>query len=202
MSDETVAYWSGPAGDAYTARNPVTTEAIELRRRLWAKIAPAASNTVLEVGANVGLHLRAIQALAPHVRLSAVEPNDSARNTLIADGIVPPERAYAHLADVSETFDLVLTAGCLIHVPPDCLLDFCRAIHRCSHRWIVAIEYFSKEPREVIYRGESGKLWTRDYGAFWLDNFPDLKPVDNGFAWSRNSGLDDLTWWLLSKKDA
>ena len=200
MSDETVAFWAGPAGDAYSLRNPVTVEAVEWRRRLWAKIAPGAVNTVLEVGANVGLHLRAIQALAPHVTLSAVEPNDSARKTLIADGIVPPERTYASISEVSETFDLVYTAGVLIHVPPDCLLDFCRAIHRRSLRWVVAIEYFSKEPREIVYRGESGRLWTRDYGGFWLDNFPDLKPVDNGFAWSRTSGLDDVTWVLLSKQ--
>ena len=50
-----------------------------------------------------------------------------------------------------------------------------------------------------MYRGEEGLLFKRDFGAFWLENFPDLKPVSFGFSWKPLSGLDNMNWWVFEK---
>jgi pseudaminic acid biosynthesis-associated methylase len=203
---EALAYWRGPAGDAYAERNPVTSEAIEARRKLWCEITnhmlPDHPRSVLEVGANVGLHLRGLKAhLHVGVKYVAVEPNIAASLVLVTDGVVDKRNCLRDIEDMVERVDLVYTAGCLIHINPDDLLDFCRDIHDAANRWIVAIEYFSKKPEEIEYRGEMGRLWKRDWGSFYLDNFPDLHPIACGFAWHVTCPtIDDCTWWLLEKR--
>ena len=198
----TLSYWQGEAGDAYTERNPISPGILASRAHLWRKILSHLSpkpESILEVGANVGINLLALRKLIP-AALCAVEPNATARARLEEDGAVD----YPPLANITEyrakPADLVFTSGVLIHIQPDELLQACKEIHRVSREWIVAIEYFSAEPRMVPYRGENDRLWTRDFGAFYLDNFPDLKPVACGFAWKRMTGLDDLTWVVLRKE--
>jgi hypothetical protein len=51
----------------------------------------------------------------------------------------------------------------------------------------------------IPYRGHEGLLFKRDFGGMWLDLFPKIDPVANGFFWSRTTGLDDLNWWLFRK---
>ena len=72
-------------------------------------------------------------------------------------------------------------------------------MYRVSNRYIVCIEYFSDKPEEIEYRGQSGMLWKRDFGSFWMEQHPDLKLLDYGFFWRRATGLDNLTWWLWEK---
>ena len=98
-----------------------------------------------------------------------------------------------------ESFDLVFTSGVLIHIHPDNLLSSCSEIHRVTRRYIVCIEYFSDKPEEIHYRGHDELLFKRDFGSFWLDNFPDLETRDYGFAWKRVTGLDNPTWWVFEK---
>lgn len=206
MSDA-VDFWMGDFGTTYTERNPATDHEIRARVALWAEIlrhiAPEKPRKILEVGANVGTNLRALRSLSG-AYLYATEPNEQARRELIesevaiAGGVVDSIASSINFCD--EIAELVFTSGVLIHVPPDDLLASCREIYRCSSRWIVAIEYFSAEPREVPYRGHAGKLWTRDFGAFYLDHFPDLNPIACGFAWRRLSGLDNLTWHIFEKR--
>jgi pseudaminic acid biosynthesis-associated methylase len=178
---DTVAWWRSDFGNEYTERNAITPERVERQARLWSSILgpllPELPRSVMEVGANVGINLAALRSHLSGARFFAVEPNDLARGTLIDSGIVDELDAYSGLDDAIGTVDLIFTCGVLIHIPPDELLGFCRRIHDHAGRWIVAIEYFSKEPREVPYRGHAGKLFTRDFGSFYLDNFPDLKPV-------------------------
>ena len=71
--------------------------------------------------------------------------------------------------------------------------------YRVTRRYIVCIEYFSDKPEEIPYRGHDGVLFKRDFGGFWIDNFPDLETRDYGFVWKRVTGLDNLTWWVFEK---
>lgn len=207
-----VDYWKGEAGDAYIERNELTAEMLTARMHLWAEILQYVKPwpiSILEVGANIGINLRAMQKLLPsrppfgEREYYAVEPNDAARWRLEEDGIVPSTNAHADDAtfiSFPDGFaDLVFTSGVLIHIPMSELRIACSEIHRCSRKWIVAIEYFSADLRMVPYRGEDDRLWARDFGAFYLDNFPDLEPVACGFAWKRLTGLDNLTYWILRK---
>jgi spore coat polysaccharide biosynthesis protein SpsF len=202
-----VEFWRGEFGDEYIDRNAATSEQIHARIALWAEIlshtisAPPA--TILEVGANIGINLRALRVLSS-ARCLAVEPNEKARSILVRDGVVAAGDACGGLASAIDlpdgVADFVFTAGVLIHVHPDYLLPSLKEIHRCAGRWVGCIEYFSDKPEMISYRGHQDRLFKRDFGALWLDTFPNLRIVAYGFAWKRVTGLDNLTWWLFEKR--
>jgi ubiquinone/menaquinone biosynthesis C-methylase UbiE len=102
------------------------------------------------------------------------------------------------LAD--ESIDLVFTAGVLIHIHPNDLLKAMSEIVRVSKRYVLCMEYFSHQPEEILYRGQKGLLFKRDFGSFYLDNFPQLKCLNYGFLWKKEFPIfDDMTWWLFEK---
>ncbi len=199
-------FWRGEFGDAYVERNLASSEVIQARLALWSEIlshtisAPPAS--ILEVGANLGVNLRALRLLSSARRL-AVEPNEKARRLLVQEGVVAAADAQDGLASEIDfpdgVADLGFTSGVLIHINPDQLPGSLKEIHRCSKRWIACIEYFSDKPETIPYRGHDDRLFKRDFGALWLDTFSDLRVVAYGFAWKRVTGLDNLTWWLFEK---
>lgn len=199
--------WRSEFGDAYAARNAPTEAMIEVRVGIWRRLLESLTDdppaSILEVGANVGLNLRALDKLTK-ATLHGLEPNPKARVALAADGVVAPERvidgtaAAIPLADAH--VDLVFTSGVLIHIAPDDLLAACREIHRVARKYILSIEYFSARPEQLEYRGHKNLLFKRDFGNFWLDNFDDLRVGDYGFFWKPVTGLDNLTWWLFQKR--
>lgn len=200
MPGDAAAWWAGDAGNEYTERNATGTEAA--RDSLWVEIllhVHPLPKSILEVGANIGLNLHAIRKHAGQ-RWDGVEPNPNARVELRRAGFGDIDGTAQRIPVAERSYSLVFTCGVLIHIPPTDLLQVCAEIHRASKRHIVCIEYFSAEPRMVPYRGDENRLWTRDFGSFWLDNF-DVEPVVCGFAWKRLTGLDNLTWWVFRKRD-
>lgn len=197
-------HWRGEFGDAYTARSPAGRERIDQAAKFWDMIFRKIEKpqSILEVGANVGANLMAIRGLSDAI-LYAVEPNDRARSILEESNIVSPENIRAASAQelpfISNSIDLVFTAGVLIHIAPNDLLGACSEIHRCSRRYILCSEYFSDQPEQKSYRGHNG-LFLRDFGSYYLDNFSDLDLVDYGFLWRRTTGIDNQTWWLFRKQ--
>ena len=201
-----IAFWRGAFGSEYIERNSATEARVRALIPLWSRILAhtisSPPRSILEVGPNIGLNLRALRFLS-EAKIYAVEPNDRAREILVRDGVIEP----AHLrsgAALSIDFpngvaDFAFTSGVLIHIHPDDLLASCREIYRCSERWIACIEYFSDTPEHVHYRGHNEMLFKRDFGGFWLDNFPDLRAVSYGFIWKRATGLDNCNWWLFQK---
>lgn len=198
--------WRGEFGDAYIDRNSLTDSRLAALTVLWSQVLRgtigAPPRSILEVGANIGLNLRALRRLTD-AEFYGVEPNQRARDVLVEDGVVESSRALAGvsasigLADA--TVDLVFTSGVLIHIHPDDLLASCREIHRVARRYIACVEYFSDTPVEIPYRGRSEALFKRDFGGFYLEHFPRLRVLDYGFAWKPLTGLDNLTWWLFEK---
>jgi pseudaminic acid biosynthesis-associated methylase len=97
-------------------------------------------------------------------------------------------------------FDVTMTRGLLIHIPPEDLPAAYEALYEHSKRWIIIAEYYSPTPREIDYRGEKGKLWARDFAGDMLSRWPGLKLVDYGFVSRRDANpQDDINWWLLEK---
>jgi pseudaminic acid biosynthesis-associated methylase len=204
--NDQLKFWQGQFGDTYADRNVADAETLGQRTAMWTRILATMSpppESILEVGANVGLNLRALSELLP-AELTAVEPNEKARNILAKSGALPVDRIHdassTNLPIDDESVELAFTSGVLIHIAPDDLLPSCREMHRVSSRYIACAEYFNPTPVEIEYRGHSGVLFKRDFGAFWLDNFADLELVDYGFFWKRATGLDDLTWWVFRKR--
>lgn len=198
--------WKGEFGDEYIDRNQPTTAAIRSRVRAYATIldhigsAPLAS--ILECGANLGLNLRALRRLVG-AELFAIEPNERAGKIAVDDGVLPAANmrnaTLESLPFEDDSIDLVFTSGVLIHVPPEQLDRAYQEMHRVARRFVLSLEYFSKSPETIRYRGHSELLFKRDFGAKWLELFPDIEPVAQGFFWEKTTGLDDITWWLFRK---
>jgi pseudaminic acid biosynthesis-associated methylase len=202
--------WSGGFGADYVSRNQATAEAIEQRRKAFSVIfehlqGPAAPQSILEAGSNIGINIHALAQLTNAV-LHAVEPNQTALDTLIASGILPPERALQgnlqNLPFDDSAIDLVFTSGVLIHVPDDTLDQAVTEILRVSRRYVLTLEYFSPKPQTIPYHGHEDFLFKRDYGGLFLDACPTLEYVADGFFWKRVTGLDNLNWWLFRKPQA
>lgn len=188
--------WTGAFGDDYTKRQMDTHEA---RRYIWGEILPFSSGSILEVGANVGANLAAIESLGDFT-LFATEPNKQAFQQLISKGICATDNVADNLESYTDGMvDLVFTSGVLIHIPPEKLKASLSEIHRVAKRYIIAAEYFAPSEEMIPYRGHDNALWRRDYGSLYLDQFPDLRCISCTFAWKRTTGLDNLTIWVFEK---
>ncbi|WP_339914019.1 pseudaminic acid biosynthesis-associated methylase [uncultured Brevundimonas sp.] len=203
--------WAGSFGDAYTVRCAVSDGAVDGRVRVLetalAALGADRPRSLLEVGSNLGLNLRALpKVLGAEAELWAVEPNASARARVIEDHVLPANRmleGFGHSVPLADgAVELAMTSGVLIHVDPTLLEATMREIHRVASKYILCIEYFSSTPETITYRGEEGLLFKRDFGGLYLDTFPDLELVDYGFFWKRMTVMDDSTWWLFRKTDA
>lgn len=203
--------WTGEFGDEYTQRN-ASNDLVPQRTQLWANILrtipEGGLSSICEIGAGTGQNLDALSRLT-RAGLIGIEPNESARRdcSVVRDpspryppciSILDGTAQNTHLSDGA--VDLAFTCGVLIHIPPDELGEACDEIYRISSRYIVCAEYFSDQPQSKQYRGCDNLLFTRDFGSYWLDRYPDLTVMDYGFAWKRMTGLDNINWTLFSKR--
>lgn len=205
-SNKQESLWRGEFGDHYTDRNAVSDRHLSSLTKQWAQILRstdgAPPQSFAEVGANIGLNLRALRRLT-QANFTAIEPNAKARQRLIDDQVVPASNVHDGLCSAlplaDGSVDLSFTSGVLIHIHPDQLLASVREIYRVSRRYIVCIEYFADKPSELLYREHTEALFKRDFGGYFMDQFPDLRLLDYGFSWKRQTGLDNLTWWIFEK---
>jgi pseudaminic acid biosynthesis-associated methylase len=190
--DPRLETWKGAFGDEYIKRNRYEPWKLEPGTHGYNRMLGNIDvGSVLEVGCNIGLNLRYLRsALGPDVAIHAVEPN-----THHGDGFSLPMEANA--------IDLVFTSGVLIHIAPEDLPAMTSEIVRVASRYVLCIEYFSREPVGIRYRDHDGLLFKRDFGSFYLDNYPELSIVDHGFFWKRAlPTFDDMNWWLFAKNAA
>jgi pseudaminic acid biosynthesis-associated methylase len=195
MSD-TVEFWKGEFGDSYTERNRVDWK---LRIPFWeSAVQFCQPATVLEVGANAGWNLRAIQQCSPGTELFGVDVNAKAVEESRQAGFEVQHTDARGILGYHDpgSIDLVFTAGVLIHVEPQELASVMSTIIAVSGRYVIAIEYDSEETEEVEYRGHKGKLWKRPYGKLY--EALGLKLLSYGDA----GGFDACTYYLLEKGGA
>lgn len=205
--------WMGEFGDDYTDRNASDDVNITQREAFFAQLFSTLPvnpldmpKSVLEIGANIGSNLKAIDNLYKNhdqnIQLFGLEPNKKANKILKTQGIrnfTNVQGAAQSIAALDSSFDIVFTCGVLIHIHPDTLYEAMSEIYRVSKKYIICAEYFSPEPRSRKYRGQDGLLWTRDFGEEWLKNFKGLRCTGYGFAWKRMTGMDNITWWNFQK---
>lgn len=196
-------FWAGEFGTDYASRN-VGDRLIASNRHLFSRIfsRTPAVESVLELGANIGLNLRAIRSLLPAAELDAVEINEAAAAELARWG-----EARVHHQSILEfeplrQWDMALIKGVLIHIDPDQLPKAYDLLHAASRKFICICEYYNPTPVAVTYRGHGERLFKRDFAGEVLDRFPDLELMDYGFVYHRAPvfPLDDITWFLLAKK--
>lgn len=199
---EQEAFWAGEFGNNYIDRNN-NAELIAARLALFSRIFQATNsiNSVIEFGANIGINLQAIKSLLPNANLSAIEINASAVNELKKKQDLKVYHSSILEFEADKTREFVFIKGVLIHINPDKLQAVYEKLYQTSNRYICLAEYYSPAPVEIDYRGHSEKLFKRDFAGEILDKYADLKLVDYGFVYHRDSHFaqDDLNWFLLEK---
>ena len=196
-------FWEGNFGDEYASRN-LGNEWIASNSALFSKILSSTKNvsSILELGSNTGLNIKALRHLRPDADLSAVEINENAVNELKNWGGAN-EVFHQSILDFepSNTWDLVFTKGVLIHINPSELNKVYELMYSASNRYIVVSEYFNPSPVTIEYRGHLDRLFKRDFAGELLDKYPDLSLVNYGFVYHRDNYFpqDDATWFLLEK---
>jgi pseudaminic acid biosynthesis-associated methylase len=200
-STEQEEFWAGAFGADYARRNR-DESTLASYSAMWSRILSrtARIETVLELGCNIGLNLRALAVLLPGVRLHAVEINPDAAKEARTTGADVVEGSILEFKP-SRTWDLVLIAGVLIHVDPARLVEVYDLLHSASSRYICLAEYYNPEPIGVPYRGHRDRLFKRDFAGELLDRHGDLRLLDYGFVYHRDPVFpqDDTTWFLLEK---
>jgi pseudaminic acid biosynthesis-associated methylase len=173
-------FWCGDFGKEYTDRNPQNLQEWD---RLYLEhygITRTEMNQefvgfldresrILEVGCNIGNQLLGLQRMSfenlygIELQAYAVEKAKSTtKNINIIQGSafdIPFRNGY---------FDLVYTAGVLIHIAPTDLHQVMAEMVRCTKRYIWGFEYYSSEPKEINYRGNKGVLWKMDYAEEFM----------------------------------
>ena len=71
-----------------------------------------------------------------------------------------------------------------------------------SKKYIAIVEYYNPSPVDIVYRGQTGQLFKRDFAGEIMDRFSDVHLVDYGFVYHRDAHFpaDDLNWFLLEKR--
>jgi pseudaminic acid biosynthesis-associated methylase len=200
---EQESFWEGSFGDAYIDRNPDArglAGSIALFARILARTPEVGS--VLELGANIGINLKALHALLPGASLSAVEINAKAVSVLRQQPYVDVRHQSILEFIPDRQWDLVFTAGVLIHLNPEALPAVYDLMVRASTRYVLVAEYYNPQPVEVPYRGHAGRLFKRDFAGELMAAHPDLQLIDYGFVYHADPHfpLDDLNWFLMEKQ--
>ncbi|WP_248799529.1 pseudaminic acid biosynthesis-associated methylase [Pseudomonas sp. MWU13-2105] len=196
-------FWRGDFGDQYVARNQGKS-LIAANLALFAKALARTDHieSLLELGTNTGNNLQALHRLLPGCALQGVEINASAHAQ--AQALEIADIWLGSLFDFprERTWQLTLSKGVLIHLAPKLLPAAYEQLYELSHRYILICEYYSPVPVEVTYRGNSGKLFKRDFAGEMLERYPDLQLLDYGFSYHRDRQFptDDINWFLLEKR--
>ena len=199
------SFWAGSFGTEYIGRN-ASNQILASNLNFFTKALKQAGkiSSCLELGANIGMNLRALQLLYPGIELKGVEINSDAAK-LLGDLIGENNVYKGSIFDYSltDTADLCLIKGVLIHINPEMLNAVYEKLYQASHRFVLVCEYYNPSPVEIPYRGHADRLFKRDFAGELLDKYSDLILVDYGFAYRRDPAFpqDDITWFLMEKKD-
>lgn len=194
-------FWAGEFGDAYISRNE-SEILLASNIALFAEVLSSLDNvpsSIMEIGANIGMNIKAMQKLLPNTTFTGVEINKQACEILSKTGC---EVIHNSIIDAvsPKRFDLVFSKGVLIHLKPDQLVPTYKKMYNWSKRFILIAEYYSPTPVSILYRGNRDRLFKRDFAGEFLDLFPDVVLRDYGFAYHRGKyPQDDINWFLLEK---
>ena len=194
-------FWAGEFGDSYISRNEsekLLASNIALFADIFSSLDKVPSS-FMEIGANIGMNIKAIQNLAPGAQFTGIEINKQACEILAGTGCEVIESSIID-AVTTKKFNLVFSKGVMIHLMPDQLVPTYKKMYEWSNRFILIAEYYNPTPITIPYRGNSDRLFKRDFAGDFLDLFPDVVLRDYGFAYHRGTyPQDDINWFLLEK---
>ena len=195
-------FWKNEYAKSYIEKNQEFDK--EKGIEAWKKMLSQAKavTSILECGCNIGRNIEFLEQVLPAAEKSIIEI--SAPAFKIVTGKHKIKNAFHGTISESkfkDNFDLVFTIGVLIHIHPDHLVENMQKIFQHSKKYILLGEYFNRTPVSVEYQGQKDRLFKRDFGKLFLENF-NVSLVDYGFLWGHvydQAGFDDITWWLFAK---
>lgn len=210
MTTEQEKFWQSDFGDEYSKRSNVSAEELD---RIYKKrfgfsqsemnrefLSNRDISTILEVGSNIGNQLL-ILTKGGYTNLTGIEINRDAvqeAKKRLPQAIIHEGSALS-LPFPDNSFDLVFTAGVLIHINPDDLPKVMGEIHRVSKHFIWGFEYFSDTHKEIEYRGNKNRLWKANFAKLYRNLFPDLVLAkEKKYKYSTDNNIDSM--FLLEKK--
>lgn len=196
-------FWAGEFGENYISRNQ-GPELLASNLAFFSKALAKANGlqSVIEFGANIGMNIKALKILFPNQDQFAIEINAKAADEL--ETIIPSSHVFRDsILEFSndKKFDLALIKGVLIHINPDELPKVYEKLYNSASRYILVCEYYNPSPVTIDYRGQTDRLFKRDFAGEILKAYPDLQLIDYGFAYrgDPNFPQDDITWFLMQK---
>jgi len=203
MFNEQEKFWQGRFGDFYTKRHSKKSEILSNIKFFKNILKDQKSiNSILELGCNIGLNLKALNHINNKYQLTGVDINKSAIAKLKKWCV-----AYTHNSDIKslkieKKFDLVFTKGVLIHINPKDIKKIYKKLYLYSKKYILLAEYYNPTPVSLAYRGYKKKLFKRDFAGDMLNMYKDLSLVKYGFYYHKDKQApqDDVNWFLLKKK--
>jgi len=196
-------FWAGEFGTKYIQRNK-SAQLMASNLSFFSKSLAKAGeiSQVIEFGSNIGMNLRALNLLYPEQKQYAVEINADAAKELesfLGKDNVFNESILGFNTGVKATLSLI--KGVLIHINPDSLDDVYSILYSSSKKYILMCEYYNPSPVQIDYRGNSDKLFKRDFAGEFMDKFKDVALIDYGFVYKRDPAFpqDDISWFLMEK---
>lgn len=205
FNSEQEQFWATTYAENYIRKNQEFDH--DLGAEAWSKMLANVDgdiDTFLECGCNIGRNIEQISRILPNAQPSIIEISKPAFDFVCSRYSLGNAFNGAILESSfdNDSFDLVFTMGVLIHINPEQLIDHLEKMFRYSSKYILIGEYFNRTPISIEYQGEKDKLFKRDFGKLFIENF-DVKLLDYGFFWGHiydSAGFDDVTWWLFEKK--
>jgi len=201
---EQESFWAGNFGVEYIERNK-SAEYLASNLNFFSKALARVGtpDSLIEFGPNIGMNLKAIKLLFPHIDLSAVEINEDAAK-ILEETISKESISQCSIFDFepSKKAEVSLIKGVLIHINSDMLDVVYSKLYAASKRYILVCEYYNPAPVTINYRGHDDRLFKRDFAGELMEKYSDLELVDYGFCYKRDPAFpqDDVTWFLLEKK--
>jgi len=202
--NEQQKFWANTYADEYIKKNSQFDweKGVAAWRLMLEKI--GSLNSILECGCNIGRNIDFLNEAQPKASKSIIEISQPAFEFVTnRHDLMHAFNGSIEDANFKEgSFELVFTIGVLIHIHPDNLLKNMERMYKASSKYILMGEYFNRTPVMLGYQGQKDKLFKRDFGKLFIENFP-VELLDYGFLWGHlydNAGFDDITWWLFKKK--
>lgn len=154
---------------------------------------------ILEVGTNIGLQLLILQKMG-FKNLYGIETNRTAIEIAKAKtkNIDIIQASALDIPFKDNSFDMVFTAGVLIHISPKNIKKAMSEIHRCSKKYIWGSEYYAPKYTQILYHGKKNMLWKTDFAKLYTKLFKDLELLkEKRMKYLHNENID--TMFLLKK---
>ncbi len=197
--------WAGKFGDDYVERNVsvdvVNKDYVKLTGLKYDEIFSDFFQDldkdldILELGCNVGNNLSILKSLG-FTNLHGLDVNSKAID--IANSRYSDIHFYNSSIESCEfpaqSFDLVFTAGVLIHINPSALPNIIKQILSLSKQYVFGFESFSESITDVFYRNSNNLYWKQNFPQLFKNISPDLNMVKERKIPYLNSNLSEICY--------